>query len=56
MRIIEDVHFTENENLPCIILTIDLEKAFDLINWNFIDKDLGQFNLGPNIRKRVKIM
>ncbi len=51
IRIIEDVYFTEIENLPRIILTIDLEKAFDSINLNFIDNALGLFNLGPNFRK-----
>ncbi len=36
--------------------TIDFEKAFDSINWNFIDNALELFNLGPNFRKWVKIM
>ncbi len=57
IRIIEDVvYFTESENLPGIILTLDFEKAFDLTNWNFIDNALGLFNLDPNFRKCVKIM
>ncbi len=57
IRIIEDVvYFTEAENLPGIILTIDFEKEFDSINWNFINNVLGLFNLDLNFRKWVKIM
>ncbi len=37
IRNIENVvYFTETENLPGIKLTIDLEKVFDLIRWNFM--------------------
>ncbi len=57
IRIIEDVvYFTETENILGKILKIDFEKAFDSINWNFIDNTLGLFNLHPNFRKWVKII
>ena len=57
IRIIEDVlYFTKNQKLPGIILTIDFEKAFDSINWKFIQKSLHLFNFGPQFCKWVSIM
>ena len=57
IRIIEDIlYFVEKEKLPGIIMTIDFEKAFDSINWNFIIKALELFNIGPYFCKWVKIM
>ena len=57
IRIIEDVlYFVKKEKLPGIILTVDFEKAFDSINWNFIYKALELFNFGPLFCKWVKTM
>ncbi len=39
-----------------IILTIDFEKAFDSISWNFIDKTLESFNFSPVFRWCVKTL
>ena len=57
IRQIEDVMiFTELNNTPGIILTIDFEKAFDSINWNFIDKALEAFNFGPIFRGYIRTL
>ena len=54
IRMIEDIIiFTEENNVPGIILTIDFEKAFDSINWRFIDCSLEAFNFGQNFRKYI---
>jgi hypothetical protein len=36
-------------------MLIDFEKAFDSLEWSFIDKTLRYLNFGENIRKWVKI-
>jgi hypothetical protein len=57
IRLIEDIiHFTKIKNIPGIILNIDFEKAFDSINWNFIDLSLEAFNFGPKFRSYIKTL
>jgi len=46
----------KNKNKSGILLLIDFEKAFDSIEWCFIDKTLSYFNFGINIRKWVKLL
>ena len=57
IRIIEDVvYFCEQENKPGIILTVDYEKAFDSLNWNFMFKSLEKFNFGNNFVHWIKTL
>ena len=52
IRLIYDIlHYTEENNIPGILLLIDFEKAFDSLSWSFIDKTLNLFNFGPSIQK-----
>ena len=39
-------NYTEQNNIPGLLLLIDFEKAFD---WSFIQKALKNFNFGPTI-------
>ena len=32
-----------------LLLLVDFEKAFDSIEWNFLQKALNSFNFGPSI-------
>jgi hypothetical protein len=34
--LLEVIDLAEEENLSCIVLSIDFEKAFDTISWNFL--------------------
>ena len=44
-RIIYDVlDYCKTNNIPGLLLTIDFEKAFDTIDWDFIDKTVQSFN------------
>jgi hypothetical protein len=50
-RLIYDVlHFTEEQDIPGILLLIDFEKAFDSISWVFIESVLDFFNFGFSIK------
>ena len=49
------LHFTEEQNIPGLILLIDFEKAFDPLSWSFINKVLKLFNFGPNIRQWINV-
>ncbi len=44
------------QNAPGTILSIDFEKAFDSVNWNFLLKTLENINLGNSFITDVKIM
>ena len=55
IRLLEDISFfTKAENKPGIILSIDFEKAFDSVNWNFLINTLKFLNFGQNIISYIK--
>lgn len=57
LRLISDVIFHTNlKNCPGLILLVDFEKAFDTIEWSFIQRALAGFNFGEIFRKWVKIL
>ena len=45
---------TEEKNIPGLLLLIDFEKAFDTVEWSFIDKCLKYFNFGASLRSWIK--
>ncbi len=52
---LEDVSFFTNEKqLTGILLSIDSEKAFDSLNWNFLFQTLAHLNFGDNFIGYVK--
>ena len=44
---------TSLENLPGIAIFIDFKKAFDSVDWNFINNTLEAFNFGPQLRRWI---
>ena len=54
-RLYDLFNFTEENNVPGLLLLIDFEKAFDSLAWSFISKTLTFFNFGESIRKWVSI-
>jgi hypothetical protein len=55
-RIVSDlIHHLKKNKKTGILLMIDFEKAFDSLEWGFIEKTLKHFNFGNNIIKWVKI-
>ena len=55
IRLIQDLMFyLEKENSPGIALFVDFRKAFDTIEWNYLQKALALFNFGPNFLQWFK--
>ena len=57
IRLIQDLMFyTEKENLPGIAVFLDFRKAFDTIEWHYLEKALTHFNFGHNFLQWFKIL
>ena len=55
IRLIQDLMFyLEKENFPGIAVFVDFQKAFDTIEWNYLEKALALFNFGPNFLQWFK--
>lgn len=46
-KIYDVLRYTEAENIPGLLLSVDIEKAFDSVSWAFMQKALEFFNFGP---------
>lgn len=53
--IFEIIEKTEEEDIPGMIFSIDFEKAFDKIDWDFMEEVLQKFNFGESLRKWIKL-
>ena len=51
--VIDDI---QNSNSSGLLAFVDFEKAFDKLNWIYIQKSLDCFGFGPVIRQWVKIV
>ena len=57
IRLIEDMmHQTTKMKIPGIILTIDFEKAFDSLRWDFMYEWLKLYNFGTNFIYFIKTL
>ena len=55
-RLIYDImNFTDETNIPGLLLIIDFEKAFDTISWTFIQRVLSFFDFGESIKHWVSL-
>ena len=56
IRLLYDLmDYTSKNKIPAVLLLIDFEKAFDSVEWSFIDKVLKFYNFGDGIRKRITV-
>ena len=56
-RLLYDLlQYTEEHNIPGLLLLIDFEKAFDSISWNYIWKCLKYFNFGSSFCKMINVL
>ena len=50
IRLIESIiNHTDMEQIPGLLSFVDFEKAFDSIEWSFIEKTLTHFNFGTSL-------
>ena len=53
-RLLYDImKYTEDNNIPGLLMTIDFEKAFDTLEFDFIEKTLDYFNFGTTLKKWI---
>ena len=56
IRLIYDIlQYTEEKDIPGLLLLIDFEKAFDSISWNFLFSVLKFFNFGDSFINWVRV-
>ena len=48
--------YVDENNIPALLLSADFQKAFDSLEWDFVDCCLQLFNFGPSLRKWAKIL
>ena len=53
--ILDRMDYTKIKNLPGILPFIDFGKAFDSLEWTFLEKCLNQFGFGPEFKGWVNI-
>jgi hypothetical protein len=49
------MHYTDENDIPGLLLLIEFEKAFDTSSWNVIKNTLTFFNFGLSIQKWVRL-
>ena len=47
--------YTEQQNIPGLLLFVDFEKAFDSLEWPFIEKTLTYYNFGISVISWIKL-
>ena len=56
IRTISDMSFTKTHNIPGLAVFLDFEKAFDSLEWNYLQKCLEVFNFVPQLRKWTRVI
>ena len=57
IRIITDMmSFTKKKNIPGIAVFLDFEKAFNSIEWSYLQKCLEVFNFGPQLQQWITVL
>ena len=49
------ISYTETKNIPGLLLFVDFEKAFDTIEWSFVEKTLQHFGFGSSLIKWINL-
>ena len=56
IRLIDGIiKYTATKNIPGLLLFLDFEKAFDTIEWSFLEKALQHYNFGPSVIKWIQL-
>ena len=55
IRLVADIiEYFDNMSYNGVLMTVDFQKAFDSVDWNFLFKTLQYFNFGPSFIKWIK--
>ena len=54
--IMDLIDYTDKQKMPGYIVSLDIEKAFDSVEWTYLDKVLSAMGLGENILKWINIL
>ncbi len=55
-RILSIMNLTDEETIPDVLVLVDFKKAFDSLEWSFVEKALKCFNFGPSICQWIKVL
>ena len=50
------ISYAEQQNVPGMLLFIDFEKAFDTLEWKFLEKTLSFYNFGDSLITWIKLL
>ena len=53
--ILDIIEYVDNESLPGMLLFLDFEKAYDKLEWKFVQNCLGMFGFGGDAKKWVTL-
>ena len=57
IRLLEDIcYYCESQNKEGGLIALDFRKAFDSLDWNFIESTLKTFDFGENFQKFFRII
>ena len=57
LNLIRDpIEYCNSKNLTLAIISLDQEKAFDMVNWIFLDRVLQRMNFGPEFRQWIRVI
>ena len=54
--IFDTITYTDNENIPGSLVIVDYAKAFDTLEWSYIDQCLNLFNFGEYFSDWVRLL
>ena len=56
IRLLDSViKYTEERKIPGLLLFIDFEKAFDTLEWSFVNKTFQYFGFGPSLLSWIRL-
>lgn len=54
--VLDVIHYTNKHNIPGFLFFVDFEKAFDRVDWGYIDCTLNYFQFGDSFHSWVKTL